>query len=67
MNEPSTPQWQKSSYSNGAGGECVEVASFGSAVGVRDSKRPLGPQIAVRNGAWAGFISPLRHLDETGN
>lgn len=65
MNEPSAPQWRKSSYSNGAGGECVEVAELGSTVGVRDSKQPLGPQIAVRNDAWAGFISPLRHQVET--
>ncbi|WP_326811536.1 DUF397 domain-containing protein [Streptomyces scopuliridis] len=58
---PLAPQWQKSSYSNGAGGECIEVADLGvGGVGVRDSKRPLEAQIAVRGTAWAGFVGALR-------
>lgn len=32
--------WTKSSYSNGAGGMCVEVADLGDGVAVRDSKDP---------------------------
>ena len=60
MNKPSTPQWRKSSYSNGAGGECVEIAELGSTVGVRDSKQPQGPRIAVRQDAWEDFITDLR-------
>ncbi|MFJ2175722.1 DUF397 domain-containing protein [Streptomyces sp. NPDC087851] len=55
-------QWRKSSYSNGAGGECVEVAATGAAkVGIRDSKVPLGPHIAVQLGAWDLFVGALRH------
>ncbi|MEU0831786.1 DUF397 domain-containing protein [Streptomyces sp. NPDC005969] len=57
---PTVPQWRKSSYSNGAGGECVEVADLHAAVGVRDSKRPRGPRIAVRHSTWAGFVAFLR-------
>ncbi|MEK8143401.1 DUF397 domain-containing protein [Streptomyces sp. M10(2022)] len=43
MSEPRTPRWQKSSYSNGAGGECVEVAGLCGSIGVRDSKQARGP------------------------
>lgn len=48
--------WFKSSYSGGAGGECVEVAAAGGSVHVRDSKVTAGPVIAVAPEAWAGFI-----------
>ncbi|WP_406515747.1 DUF397 domain-containing protein [Streptomyces sp. NBC_00873] len=57
---PTAPQWRKSSYSNGAGGECVEVAELPSAVGVRDSKQPQGPWMAVAPGTWARFVASLR-------
>ncbi|WP_411086861.1 DUF397 domain-containing protein [Streptomyces sp. 061-3] len=61
MNLPPAPtRWRKSSYSNGTGGECVEVADLYSAVGVRDSKQPRRPHIAVRHSAWAGFVAFLR-------
>ncbi|MDI3386277.1 DUF397 domain-containing protein [Streptomyces sp. B-S-A8] len=54
-----TPEltWRKSSYSTGGGGECVEVATTGSAVHIRDSKRALdGPVLTVGYDAWAGFV-----------
>ncbi|MFD5899545.1 MULTISPECIES: DUF397 domain-containing protein [unclassified Streptomyces] len=57
---PATPQWRKSSYSNGAGGECVEVADLAGITAVRDSKVPAGPRIAIRHAAWAGFVGALR-------
>lgn len=53
-------QWTKSSYSNGAGGECVEVAMLTEAcVGVRDSKTPHKPSISVPRPAWTGFVIAL--------
>lgn len=52
--------WFKSSYSGGSGTECVEVADLRTTVGVRDSKRPQGPDIAVQRRAWAGFIASVR-------
>ncbi|MGW2256932.1 DUF397 domain-containing protein [Streptomyces sp. NPDC001780] len=59
---PTGPQWRKSSYSNGAGGECVEVADLEAAgVALRDSKRPQDPLITVRPHAWSSFLSGLRH------
>ncbi|MEU3711841.1 DUF397 domain-containing protein [Streptomyces catenulae] len=49
--------WFKSSYSSGEGGQCVEVATAGGAVHVRDSKIPAGPNIAVSPKAWAGLVA----------
>lgn len=54
------PQWRKSTYSNGAGGECVEVAELGGVTAVRDSKVPDGPRIAIPGAAWADFVGALR-------
>ncbi|TDD33989.1 DUF397 domain-containing protein [Actinomadura sp. KC06] len=39
--------WRKSSRSGSSGGQCVEVASMGSKVAVRDSKDPDGPVLVV--------------------
>ncbi|UQT58334.1 DUF397 domain-containing protein [Streptomyces durmitorensis] len=54
-----TVRWRKSSYSNGSGGECVEVAAAEHAVLVRDSKRPDGSLIAVRPHTWSEFLATL--------
>lgn len=52
--------FRKSSYSNGSGGECVEVASDG-AVHVRDSKdEGAGPVLRVPASAWQRFTAALR-------
>ncbi|MGH8571011.1 MAG: DUF397 domain-containing protein, partial [Gammaproteobacteria bacterium] len=38
--------WRKSSYSNGSGGACVEVADLNhGSRAVRDSKDPTGPAL----------------------
>ncbi|MFD8725534.1 DUF397 domain-containing protein [Streptomyces sp. NPDC059629] len=55
----SSIQWRKSSYSNGMGGECLEVAALAGAVAVRDSKATLGPQVTMNNAAWRSFIRAL--------
>ncbi|GHB27780.1 DUF397 domain-containing protein [Streptomyces chryseus] len=49
--------WFKSSYSSGAGGECVEVAACPDAVHVRDSKETSRSGFAVDAAAWAAFVS----------
>ncbi|MEW2488182.1 DUF397 domain-containing protein [Streptomyces sp. NPDC048411] len=54
------PQWRKSSYSNGAGGECIEIANLHATVGIRDSKGPQGPHIAVQHSARDGFVASVR-------
>jgi hypothetical protein len=54
--ELSSATWHKSSYSNGAGGDCLEVADgHPTLVPVRDSKN-LGPVIAFGVSAWAVFV-----------
>ncbi|MCF3100653.1 DUF397 domain-containing protein [Streptomyces roseoverticillatus] len=54
-----TPNWRKSSYS-GQGGNCLEVADTAGFTPVRDSKRPDGPALVLRTGAWAAFISGVK-------
>ncbi|MFD3487558.1 DUF397 domain-containing protein [Streptomyces sp. NPDC058665] len=56
----SSPEWRKSSYSNGDGGNCVEIADKGPGpVLVRDSKTPTGPVLVLNPTAWADFLSRL--------
>jgi len=59
MMPSSSIQWRKSSYSNGMGGECLEIAQLAEAVAVRDSKVSSGPQLMLGAAAWQGFIRAL--------
>lgn len=54
------PVWFTSSYSNGAGGECVECALTGDGVLVRDSKSAEARLIAVGNDAWRPFVQTVK-------
>ncbi|MFF1438306.1 DUF397 domain-containing protein [Streptomyces sp. NPDC058295] len=56
--------WFTSSYSNGAGGECVECALTDDGALVRDSKSTGGPEIAVRSGAWFSFLRAVKRDTE---
>ncbi|MCU1644194.1 MAG: hypothetical protein JWN03_4469 [Nocardia sp.] len=52
----SRPEWFKSSRSTSSG-ECVEAAHFtGGAVGIRDSKNPLGPALTFGPQQWDSFV-----------
>ncbi|MEW1757929.1 DUF397 domain-containing protein [Streptomyces cyaneofuscatus] len=53
---PTALHWFKSSYSNGDGGACVEIAAHPSAVHIRDSKVIDGPVLTVEPAAWSAFI-----------
>jgi hypothetical protein len=54
--------WIVSSYSNGAGGECVECALVDRSILVRDSKCGTGPVVTLGSGAWRAFLgSVLEH------
>ncbi|MFI6418036.1 DUF397 domain-containing protein [Streptomyces sp. NPDC050842] len=56
----SNAQWFKSSYSNGEGGECVEVSTgFTGVVPVRDSKVTDGPVLIVPAAAWSAFVTGI--------
>lgn len=52
--------WVRSSYSNGAGGECVERAISGEGIHLRDSKDTQGPVVTVSHAAWASFVQTIR-------
>ncbi len=57
----SRAMWQKSSYSSGNGGECVEVArNLDSIVAVRDSKDPDGPKLIFSREQWAAFVGRVK-------
>jgi uncharacterized protein DUF397 len=57
----SATRWVKSSYSNGDGGNCVEVApGFAGLMPVRDSKDPEGPALTFTADAWRAFVSAVR-------
>ena len=54
-------KWRKSSYSNGNGGACVEVArNLPGVVAVRDSKDPDGPALIVEPVQWLAFTSSVK-------
>lgn len=56
----STARWRKSSYSNGDGGNCVEVAlGHPGAIPVRDSKSHNGAVLLIGPTAWSTFIANL--------
>ncbi|MFB9347808.1 DUF397 domain-containing protein [Streptomyces heliomycini] len=52
--------WFTSSYSNGAGGECVECAITRDRALVRDSKSTEGAVVAVERHAWHSFVQGLK-------
>jgi hypothetical protein len=58
--------WRKSSYSNGSGGSCVEIAVLTPmadnepAIAVRDSKDPLGPALTFTAHQWHDFTGAIK-------
>jgi hypothetical protein len=56
------PVWFTSSYSNGAGGECVECALIGDGALVRDSKMTESLVIAVSGDTWRAFVQTVKHI-----
>lgn len=53
--------WRKSSYSNGDGGACVEVATgCQDEVPIRDSKMLTGPVVFVSNDGWSAFLDAVK-------
>ncbi|MER6437470.1 DUF397 domain-containing protein [Streptomyces sp. NPDC001185] len=60
------PDWFTSSYSNGAGGECVACARGVDGVLVRDSKERGGPVVAFRSAPWRSFIDGVEGIGKPG-
>jgi len=55
-----TPEWRKSSYSNGQA-NCVEArVGQPDAVAVRDSKDRGGPELGFTADAWAAFVQGVK-------
>ncbi|MGV9909120.1 DUF397 domain-containing protein [Streptomyces tendae] len=49
--------WRKSTYSNGEGGNCLEITDgVPGVIPVRDSKVADGPVIVVGSVAWTEFV-----------
>ncbi|GAA1950760.1 DUF397 domain-containing protein [Amycolatopsis minnesotensis] len=48
--------WRKSSYSNGVGGECVEVALRKGTAAVRDSKAPEAGILSISAASWRALL-----------
>ena len=51
--------WRKSSFSNPNGNECVELASTGRVVGVRDSKNRDGGALMFGALIWKQFTDQM--------
>ena len=54
--DPDGATWRKSTYSNGGGGNCVEVADLPNGQAVRDSKHPQGPILVFTTDQWRAFV-----------
>ncbi|WP_328539140.1 DUF397 domain-containing protein [Streptomyces sp. NBC_00344] len=62
----SSATWRKSTYSNGQGGDCLEVApGFPCTLPVRDSKNPAGPALLIPAAAWTAFVDDLKRVGTT--
>jgi hypothetical protein len=61
--------WRKSSYSNGMGGSCVEVAILaghlenGDETAARDSKDPHGPALTFTARQWRDLTAAIKAYD----
>lgn len=53
--DPTNAVWQKSSYSNGGGNQCVEVAELRPGPALRDSKDPEGGVLRLAPNVWAAL------------
>ncbi|MGA5195917.1 DUF397 domain-containing protein [Streptomyces exfoliatus] len=56
----SNARWRRSSYSDGDGGNCLEVLDdVPGVVPVRDSKNPDGPVLLLPATAWSAFVTGI--------
>lgn len=52
--------WRTSSYSNGTGGACVEVAALRGEVLVRDTKDRTRPAVRYSTDQWRAFVAGVK-------
>ncbi|MEU5876355.1 DUF397 domain-containing protein [Spirillospora sp. NPDC047279] len=53
-------QWIRSSRSQQATDQCVEVAFIPGLVGIRDSKDSLGPRLVITNDKWRALLQAIK-------
>lgn len=56
---PASTNWRKSSFSQGGGSDCVEVALGEREAAVRDSKNVAGPVLVVPPVSWRRFVDEI--------
>jgi hypothetical protein len=56
-------KWRKAARSTGSGQDCVEVAQVPGLIGVRDSKHPTSPALAIDAVAWRAFTVRVKTGD----
>jgi hypothetical protein len=55
------PQWRKSSRSSGQPNtDCVELARFSAAIGIRDSKTPSAGHLSLATSRFASLIADIK-------
>ncbi|MFD0856781.1 DUF397 domain-containing protein [Actinomadura adrarensis] len=57
---PST-KWRKSSCSGSGSNSCIEVASEGHSILVRDSKDPDGPRLLISRAEFQLFTKAIKN------
>jgi hypothetical protein len=60
ISDPAVLRWRRSSRSNGAGNECVEIALVGAAAAIRDSKNRFGGLLMIDEHGWEQLRSSVR-------
>lgn len=67
MSDLSEATWRKSSYSQGGGNQCVEVATdLPGIVAIRDSKDPEGAMHIIAPTAFRTFLTAVTHTEHPG-
>ncbi|WP_084337760.1 DUF397 domain-containing protein [Actinomadura oligospora] len=59
-NAASRITWRKSSHSSPQHSDCVEIASLGAVILVRDSKDAAGQRLAVSASSWQALVSVVK-------
>ncbi|MBG0569167.1 DUF397 domain-containing protein [Actinoplanes aureus] len=57
MNNASAPTWRKSSRCSTS--TCVEVATVGGAMLIRNSSTPAAPPLRISRKDWEGFLDAI--------
>ncbi|MDQ2874413.1 MAG: DUF397 domain-containing protein [Actinomycetota bacterium] len=58
--QPTSLDWRKSSYSSSSA-NCVEIATVGLSIAVRDSKDPDGPVLLCTRAGMAAFVAGVKN------